>query len=354
MPKGLTVLNVAYPFAPVGPDAAGGAEQIVAALDRALVAAGHRSLVVACTGSQTKGRLLATGPLPTRITDQVRHDSHKRHRGVIERAVREWPVDIVHCHGHDFVEYLPPPAIPVLVTLHLPADHYPPTALPPRRPGCCLNCVSASQVRSFPSIEAMLPEIPNGVPVKQLQARHAKRKFALILGRVCPEKGFHHALDAAALAQIPLVIAGQVFPYEYHENYFATEIEPRLGRIARFVGALDFTRKRRFLTAARCLLMPSLIAETSSLVAMEAIACGTPVVAYSAGALPDIIDPGVTGFIVGDPGEMAEAIHAVDRIDREHCRAVARQRFCRTHMIEAYFGYYERLAAPQRADRWSA
>jgi glycosyltransferase involved in cell wall biosynthesis len=117
-----------------------------------------------------------------------------------------------------------------------------------------------------------------------------------------------------------------------------------LGLRARFVGNLDFPRKRRFLGAARCLLMPSLIAETSSLVAMEAIACGTPVIAFPAGALPDIVEHGVTGFIVHDVDEMADAIHAVDDLDRERCRAIARSHFSARRMVESYFAYYHRLA----------
>jgi glycosyltransferase involved in cell wall biosynthesis len=201
----------------------------------------------------------------------------------------------------------------------------------------------------------MLPEVPNGVPVAQLQVRHAMRKFALALGRICPEKGFHDALDAAAIAQTPLLIAGQVFPYKAHERYFTREIQPRLGPAARFVGNLGFARKRRFLTAARCLLMPSLIPETSSLAAMEAIACGTPVVAYPAGAPPDIIDPGITGFIVANPREMGEAIHAVDSINRERCRVIARKRFSQDRMVEAYLGCYRELAGRRApAERWSA
>jgi glycosyltransferase involved in cell wall biosynthesis len=216
------------------------------------------------------------------------------------------------------------------------------------RPVRYFNCVSASQRQTFPDTAAMLPEIPNGVPVCELQAgRHARRGFALALGRICPEKGFHHALDAAARARVPLVIAGQVFPYGDHERYFAEEIRPRLGPRTRFVGSLDFTRKRRFLGAARCLLMPSLVAETSSLVAMEAIACGTPVIAFPAGALPDIVEHGVTGFLVRTVDEMAGAIHQVDRLDREHCRVTARRRFSVRRMVEGYCSYYRRLAESQ-------
>jgi glycosyltransferase involved in cell wall biosynthesis len=342
---GLTILNVAYVFAPVGPDTAGGAEQVLAVLDRALVADGHRSLVIACAGSKTAGELLATAPLPAKFTEDLRRRAQQEHLQRIEQTLRQWPVDLVHCHGHDFAEYLPPPGVPTLVTLHLPVDHYPPGALSERRLARYFNCVSASQRQRFPAHEAMLPEIPNGVPVGELQARHAKRRFALALGRICPEKGFHHALDAAALARMPLLIAGQVFPYPDHEQYFAEKIQPRLGPHARFLGNLDFARKRRILTAARCLLMPSLIRETSSLVAMEAIACGTPVVAFPVGALPDLIEPGVTGFLVRDAREMAAAIHASEGIDHDRCRQIARQRFSLERMVEGYFGYYRKLAA---------
>jgi glycosyltransferase involved in cell wall biosynthesis len=261
--------------------------------------------------------------------------------------LRHWPVDVVHCHGLDFPEYLPPSGVPTLVTLHLPADHYPPHAFEPR-PGRYFNCVSASQRQSFPSHAAMLPEIPNGVAVSRLQARHARRGFALALGRICPEKGFHLALEAAALAHTPLLIAGQVFPYEDHKNYFERQIRPRLGLRARFLGNLCFARKRRYLTAARCLLMPSLIAETSSLVAMEAIACGTPVIAFPVGALPEIIEPGVTGFLVGDTREMADAIHAAASIDREYCRTIALRRFSLERMVESYFACYHQLAAAHK------
>lgn len=227
---GLTVLSVAYPLAPVGPDTAGGAEQVLAALDRALVEAGHRSLVIACVGSKTADQLLATAPLPVKFTEELRRNAQELHRQRLSEALQQWPVDLVHCHGHDFAEYLPPSGVPALVTLHLPVAHYPPQALPACGPGPYFNCVSASQRRTFPDTPAMLPEIPNGVPVCELQAqRHARREFALTLGRICPEKGFHYALDAAARACTPLVIAGQVFPYDNHERYFSEEIRPRWG-----------------------------------------------------------------------------------------------------------------------------
>ncbi len=193
----------------------------------------------------------------------------------------------------------------------------------------------------------MLPEIDNGVAVDRLQTRHTRRNFALCLGRICPEKGFEHAIEAARLAATPLLIAGEVFPYEAHRRYFASEVRPRLGPNARFLGPVGWGRKRRLLNAARCLLAPSLAAETSSLVAMEAIGCGTPVIAFRAGALADIVEPGVTGYLVEDAREMAEAIRAVAGLDRERCREVARRRFSLERMIAGYFAVYRRLAAAE-------
>ncbi len=340
----LTVLSIGYTLAPVGPDAVGGAEQILAALDRALVEAGHHSIVVANSGSQVTGTLVETGPVPTCITDDERALARARHRRAIARVLAEFRVDVVHSHAIDFVDTLPETDVPTLVTLHLPREFYPSGTLETQRPRTWFNCVSARQRRSFPPYLKMLPEIENGVAVDLLPARHARRNFALCLGRICPEKGYEHALDAARLARTPLLIGGEVFPYPAHQRYFATEIRPRLRPQARFLGPIGWVRKRRLLNAAHCLLVPSLAPETSSLVAMEAIACGTPVIAFPAGALADIVEPGVTGYLVESVADMAEAIHVVNSLDRDACREVARRRFGLERMVAGYFGLYRRFA----------
>jgi glycosyltransferase involved in cell wall biosynthesis len=171
----------------------------------------------------------------------------------------------------------------------------------------------------------------------------SKRDFALCIGRVCPEKGFHIALEAARQANIPLLLAGQVYPYEEHERYYRDEILPRLDRTRRFLGPVGFERKRRLLSAARCLLVPSLAPETSSLVAMEALACGTPVIAFPSGALADIVEHGKTGFLVDDANEMAEAIARARSIDPETCRQAARERFSADRMVAQYLQVYQQL-----------
>jgi glycosyltransferase involved in cell wall biosynthesis len=346
----LTVLSVAYPFAPVSPDAVGGAEQVLSALDAALVEHGHRSIVVASAGSRVRGLLLPTEAPAGSITQQERERTWQAHRRNIARALARHPVDVVHLHGIDFPSYLPPEGeVPLLVTLHLPPSWYPPGVFAGGRGDLFLHCVSRSQQQACPPGAALLPAIENGVPVRALQARCRRRRFALAVGRICPEKNLHVALDAGRRAGMPVLLAGQVFPYEAHERYFHEQIVPRLGDDARFLGPVGFARKRRLLSSAQCLLLPTLAPETSSLVAMEAIACGTPVIAFASGALPEIVDHGVTGFLVRDAREMADAIAACASLDRDRCRAVARARFSLERSIAGYFAAYEHLAAGARA-----
>jgi Glycosyl transferases group 1/Glycosyltransferase Family 4 len=340
----LTVLNVAYPLAPVGPDAIGGAEQVLSRLDHALVEAGHRSLVLACEGSQIAGTLIrvpqATGALDPAAVEAAR----EAHRIALANLLEREAVDLVHMHGVDFYRYLPPSGVPVLATLHLPLDWYSQEALTPSRPNTWTHCVSRGQHASRPAATTMLPPIENGVPAPQVGPAVRKRKFALMLGRICPEKGVHLAVEAAKRADIPLLIAGVVYPYPDHARYFSEVVAPRLDGQRRFVGPVGGRRKQRLLGTARCLLVPSLAAETSSLVAREALAAGTPVIAFRAGALAETVQHGQTGLLVSSVEEMAAAIRRIDVLDGRECRAYARAHFSLEKMTIAYLDLYARLA----------
>ncbi|HLH94876.1 MAG TPA: glycosyltransferase family 4 protein [Xanthobacteraceae bacterium] len=339
----LTVLNVAYPFAPVGAASVGGAEQVLSALDAALVRAGHRSIVIACKGSRTADTLLDVPRVSGTLNDRPMTAARARHSRTIKAALDFWPIDVVHLHGIDFASYLPPVGVPTLATLHLPIDWYTAEALNPTRPDTWLNCVSATQHAACRGHPRVLAPIENGVALNSFRAQRAKGRFALMLARICPEKGVHLAIEAAKRADIPLLIAGQVFPYESHQRYFRREVAPRLDRWRRFIGIAGPQRKRRLLAEARCLLVPSLAPETSSLVAREAIASGTPVIAFARGALVETIEHGRTGFLVQDEIGMAQAIGQISKIDPKICRKCASARFSLEQMTARYFALYESL-----------
>ena len=341
----LTILNVAYPLAPVSFDATGGAEQVVAQLDAALVAAGHRSLVIACEGSQVRGMLLPTRAATGVLDPAAQAAARDRHREAINAALEHESIDLVHLHGVDFAGYLPPPGVPVLVTLHLPPSWYPEEVFLISRPDTYLHCVSESQAGECPPAANLLPAISNGVPVDELACDVEKGDFVLSLGRICPEKGQHVALDAAKRAGVPMILAGQLYDYPAHQEYFRDYIRPRLDALRRFIGPVGFVLKRDLLSRARAVLVPSLVHETSSLVAMEALACGTPVIASSAGALPEIVEHGRTGFIADGCEAMAKAISAAHHINPDDCRAAARERFSTARTNARYLERYHELAA---------
>jgi hypothetical protein len=161
------------------------------------------------------------------------------------------------------------------------------------------------------------------------------------LGRICPEKGFHLSIDAGRASGVPLVLAGEVFPYEEHRRYFITEILPRSPK---FIGRVGPGRKRRLIAGASAVLIPSLAPETSSLVAMEAAACGTPVIAFPSGALPELVQNGQTGFIVSNTSEMSDALRRVGDIDPHRCRAHAESEFDVRRTAAAYISVYSRIA----------
>jgi glycosyltransferase involved in cell wall biosynthesis len=262
-------------------------------------------------------------------------------------------VDLIHMHCLDFHHYLPSGTVPIIATLHLPPEWYPVEIFRSSRENLYLNCVSYSQQKTCPKSSLLLPPIPNGVDISKLDGPELNRRHVLALGRICPEKGFHYALDAAKKAGADLVLAGELIPYQIHQDYFQEQIAPRLDERRRFIGPVGFERKKRLLRESTCLVIPSTVQETSSLVAMEALATGTPVIAFRSGALPEIIEHGRTGYLVSDVREMARAIKSVDKLDRNACRRVARQFYSADRMAERYLQLYRKLITKHPVEQHS-
>lgn len=344
----LTVLQVGYPLAPTGPDAVGGAEQVLHLCDRAVTAAGHRSLVLAPEGSQVAGELIPLPAVPARLDEAAIERARRAAATELEALAAQ--VDVIHMHGVDFWSYLPPPGPPLLVTLHLPPSAYPRGALPPTRPGTWLVAVSRRQRAAF-GADLPLLCVDNGVDLERHRPAEDEPvgDYVVALGRLCPEKGWDLAVEAARRAAVPLRLAGALYGYPAHEAWYESELRPRLDADRCVIGPVGGEAKRRLLAGARCLVVPSQVPETSCLVAMEALACGTPVVAWNTGALPDVVEHGRTGLLVRDLDGLVRALDEVRHLDRAACRAAA-ARFCASRTAERYLELYDAVAGAQPSE----
>ena len=345
----LDVLSIAYPFASVHSDAVGGAEQIVSALDAALVAAGHHSTVLAGPGSRVAGRLALVEVEAGELSSERIRRGQQRYFQKLQRLLAEHDFDLLHFHGCDCARYLAqqplPGSIPKLVTLHVPNDWYEPNLFRPDA-GLSFACVSNWQREHLPSQLHVRATIENGVDLRRWRPlAEPQGDYVLCLGRISPEKGFDRALRAARSVDVPLLLAGQVYAYPEHQRHFAEQIEPLLDERRRFLGPVAGRRKRQLLARARCLAVTSQVSETSSLVAMEALACGTPVVVASPGAPATLIEPGRTGLVVEDPSELGRAFEEVLALDRAACRASAERRFDVRRTTASYLDLYRELAS---------
>ena len=242
--------------------------------------------------------------------------------------------------------------IPVLATLHLPRKFYPSAHFQDLPANLTINCVSESQAASFRDVQQLAGVVRNGIDLERFTFSSKKDNYLLWLGRICPEKGTHVALDVAQQAGLRIVVAGQVYPFSYHQQYFQDEVAPRLNAMqgnAVMVGDISFEEKLNLLRHARAVLIPSLVDETSSLVAMEAMACGTPVICLRCGALPEVVADGETGFVVDSTEEIVQAIRQAGSISPHDCRQRVEQLFTATRVADEYELLYRKVIATTRS-----
>ena len=340
------VLLVAYPLLPVSAESAGGAEQVLWTLERELARRGWQTEVAACAGSQVAGRLLVTGEAPRGLdgfAEREREHTARIVEACAANDVNRRPVMVLDHSGHFFSrvsEFASQVRMPVLASLHLPRELYAARAFDRVAENVYFHCVSESQQREFLDLPRMLGVVRNGIDVERFAnhgpAEECEEDFLLWLGRVCPEKAPHLAIDAAQRAGMPIALAGQVYPFAWHREYWQREVAPRIdGQQVRWVELPSFAEKCRLLRQARGLLVTSQIAETTSLVALEAMASGTPVIAFRRGALPEVVGEG-TGFLVDDVEQMAAACTRLGEIRADDCRAWVSQNYSASPMADRY------------------
>jgi glycosyltransferase involved in cell wall biosynthesis len=356
------ILYVAYPLLQVFDESAGGAEQVLWTLAREMTRSGMHTTVAASAGSRVSGELFSTGEPCTQPDDYERRRIEHEDRVVdfVRRREREGlPFDLIHDMSGSFWQRAGEFDTPVLATLHLPRSFYPEGCFYGVPENVKFNCVSDSQTRSFDDLDALASVVPNGIALDFFSSDAAElnhsREGLLWLGRICGEKAPHLALEIAGKAGLPITIAGQVYPFSYHQQYFEREVVPLLRIVpnAEFVSAPPAELKRRLLRQARALLITSLAEETSSLVAMEAAASGVPVIAFRRDALPDVVREGVTGFLVDGVEHAVAALQQLSTVSPAACVQHARENFSAEKMAEKYAEFYERLAFPEKVLRFA-
>jgi glycosyltransferase involved in cell wall biosynthesis len=214
------------------------------------------------------------------------------------------------------------------------------------------NTISRTQVHSVPSLDR--PQnagvVYNAIDVATFPFSDSKEDYLLCINRVSAEKGTHLAVEAARRAGRKLIIAGKVDDAD--REYYETIVKPLIdGRDVEFVGEADHRLKRELYAAAACVLMPICWEEPFGLVMTEAMACGTPVIAFARGAAPELIVDGETGFLVDDVEEMAAAVGRIGSIDPRRCREHVEANFDVPVMVEAYLRVYRQILGAPLAEK---
>src|SRR5688572_286413 len=335
----MRIAQVAPLYESVPPTLYGGTERIVSFLTEELVRRGHDVTLFASGDSRTAARLVA-GPeralrLDDRVVDPIAHHVAQLRR-VLDRAGE---FDVIHNH----MDYLGCPLTaatrtPVVTTLHGRLDLPDLPAVFGAYRGIRAISISQAQRRPLPGV-AWRGIVYHGLPVDRFPCGDGSGGYLAFLGRISPEKRVDSAIRVAEATGLPLKVAAKVDPHD--SAYFVDEIEPLLRHpLVEFVGEIGDDAKATFLGNASALLFPIDWPEPFGLVVIEALACGTPVIARRRGSVPELLEHGRTGFICADEEEMIAAVRDVGRIDRAACRAAFATRFTVARMAEEYLGIY--------------
>ncbi len=346
--EGMRILMVAPPWYDVPPLGYGGIESMVAGLVAGLTRRGHDVTLIGAGRAGTSARFLSTyGRAPSeRIGEPL---PEVLHAAKAYAMTSKLVVDVIHDHTLAGPLTAPAQTVPTVITCHGEVggeygEYY-------RVLGAAVSMVAISEAqrRIAPDLN-WAGVVHNAVDVTAFPFREHKEDWALWLGRFNEDKGAHLAIDAARAAGRRILLAGKLtekIEYDYFDEY----VRPRLGADAEYVGEADTPRKHELLAAARCLIFPIVWEEPFGMVMIEAMACGTPVVALCRGAVPEVVVDGVTGFIRSDPSELPAAIEAAGTLDPRACRSRVERFFGVEVMARAYEAIYRRTIAglPRRA-----
>jgi glycosyltransferase involved in cell wall biosynthesis len=340
----LRIAMLAPPWIPVPAPAYGGIEEVVRLLTTGLADRGHDVTLFAPPGSEAPADVveLLESPHPDAIQRaQFEADHVARGFAHIDAAAADGaPYDVIHDHvGHTALAMADRVAAPVVHTLHGPFDEDATRFYAQHGRKARIVAISRAQLDSAPPEMGGGSVVPNPIDCAEWPFRADKEDLLLWIGRMSPDKGPHRAIAAARKAEAPLVLAGPVQPGQ--EAFFAEEVEPHVGHDGiEYVGEADGEAKRELYGRASALLMPIRWPEPFGLVMVEALACGTPVIAFPEGSAPEVVRDGTTGFVVEDEEAMAAAVARLGELDPEACRAECEKRFGVSAVVDGYETVY--------------
>jgi glycosyltransferase involved in cell wall biosynthesis len=343
----MRVALIASPFIPVPPRHYGGTELFIANLAEALMDLGVE-VAVYTNGQSTVNADVrwcyaeAQWPLPSEFIGVSKEVNHAA--WAVSEAQKE--CDIIHISSSLAVPLAGLSSRPFVCTLHHPCEPLL-TELYERNSAVTYVAISRHQASRQP---AMAPAvIHHGVDIDRYPFVAKKEPYLCFLGRICPIKGTHHAIEIARRAGLPLKIAGEVQPI--FKDYFDREILPFIdGDRVQFLGDADFALKADLLSHATALLFPIAWDEPFGLVMIEAMACGTPVIALPGGAVEEVVRDGVSGKVCGSVAQAAASVLR-DVFDPAAIRCYAREHFSSRAMARQYYRLYSELLGKDDPDQ---
>jgi glycosyltransferase involved in cell wall biosynthesis len=344
----MRIAQVAPLHESVPPKTYGGTERVVSYLTEELVARGHDVTLFASADSVTSARLVAGCPQALRF-DVSCHDPLAYHYVMLERVARERDqFDFIHFHT-DYLHFSLARHfdLPHLTTLHGRLDLAELGPLYREYSDAPVVSISEAQRTGVPHA-AWLGTVQHGVPKDLYRFTEKPGGYLAFLGRVSPEKRLDQAIEIAIRLGVVLRVAAKVDRQD--RDYYVHKIAPLLHNPhVEFIGEITEGEKSDFLGGAQALLFPIDWPEPFGLVLIEAMACGTPVIAYRRGSVPEIIADGETGFLVDNVDEAVAAVRRLPRLSRRHCREVFESRFTSGRMAEDYLAMYAAMTEHERA-----
>ena len=341
----MRIAQVSPLFEAVPPKLYGGTERVVYSLTEELVAMGHDVTLFASGDSTTSATLAPMRKQALRLDPTVMDwvATYARMVELIYRRADEF--DIIHFH----IDYFPLALFsrqrtPFLTTLHGRLDVTEFKDVFELYPDAPFVSISNSQRKPIPNLN-WVRTVLHGMPAGLLTPLSVTPSYYAFLGRISPEKGVDRAIRIAARAGVKLKIAAKVDKAD--QEYFDTEIRPLLSQgHVEFIGEIDDSQKPEFLSGAKALLFPIDWPEPFGLVMIESMACGTPVIAFNCGSVPEVMDDGLTGFIVKSEDEAVAAIGRLHELDRGRVRQQFDRRFTARRMAQDYVDLYGELCQP--------